>query len=108
MTDYVSNPFGYARPTDPGTLPTNFWRVPSSTALSLFEPCQPQMRDNQLPVRPFVPQVWPRFGTTELVSWQGRQGSNLRQPVLETGTLPTELHPYREPEQRHRFAPFQA
>src|SRR5215207_3493572 len=26
--------------------------------------------------------------------WQGRQGSNLRQPVLETGTLPTELHPY--------------
>src|ERR1700691_2765380 len=24
---------------------------------------------------------------------QGRQGSNLRQPVLETGTLPTELHP---------------
>jgi hypothetical protein len=40
--------------------------------------------------------------------WQGRQGSNLRQPVLETGTLPTELHPYREPEQRHRFAPFQA
>ena len=28
-------------------------------------------------------------------NWQGRQGSNLRQPVLETGTLPTELHPYR-------------
>ena len=26
-------------------------------------------------------------------NWQGRQGSNLRQPVLETGTLPTELHP---------------
>jgi hypothetical protein len=28
--------------------------------------------------------------------WQGRQGSNLRQPVLETGTLPTELHPCRD------------
>jgi hypothetical protein len=27
------------------------------------------------------------------LEWQGRQGSNLRQPVLETGTLPTELHP---------------
>jgi hypothetical protein len=36
---------------------------------------------------------WPR-------NWQGRQGSNLRQPVLETGTLPTELHPYGN--QRHR------
>lgn len=26
--------------------------------------------------------------------WQGRQGSNLRQPVLETGALPAELLPY--------------
>ena len=26
--------------------------------------------------------------------WQGRQDSNLQQPVLETGTLPIELHPY--------------
>jgi hypothetical protein len=26
--------------------------------------------------------------------WQGRQGSNLRHPVLETGALPTELLPY--------------
>lgn len=32
-----------------------------------------------------------------LKCWQGRQGSNLRQPVLETGALPTELHPYCEP-----------
>jgi hypothetical protein len=31
------------------------------------------------------------------MNWQGRQGSNLRQPVLETGTLPAELHPYSEP-----------
>jgi hypothetical protein len=29
--------------------------------------------------------------------WQGRQGSNLRQPVLETGALPTELHPCGDP-----------
>jgi hypothetical protein len=36
------------------------------------------------------------FGINEL-NWQGRQGSNLRQPVLETGTLPAELHPCREP-----------
>ena len=28
--------------------------------------------------------------------WQGRQDSNLRHPVLETGALPTELLPYRE------------
>lgn len=27
-------------------------------------------------------------------SWQGRQDSNLRHPVLETGALPTELLPY--------------
>lgn len=26
--------------------------------------------------------------------WQGRQDSNLRHPVLETGALPTELLPY--------------
>ena len=26
--------------------------------------------------------------------WQGRQGSNLRPSVLETGTLPAELLPY--------------
>ena len=26
--------------------------------------------------------------------WQGRQGLNLRHPVLETGALPTELLPY--------------
>ena len=26
--------------------------------------------------------------------WQGRQESNLRPPVLETGALPTELLPY--------------
>ena len=29
--------------------------------------------------------------------WQGRQDSNLRPPVLETGALPTELHPYLAP-----------
>src|ERR1700761_6805540 len=34
------------------------------------------------------------------LNWQGRQGSNLRQPVLETGTLPAELHPCREPAKR--------
>ena len=34
-----------------------------------------------------------RIGENQGPSWQGRQGSNLRQPVLETGTLPTELHP---------------
>lgn len=27
-------------------------------------------------------------------TWQGRQGLNLRHPVLETGALPTELLPY--------------
>src|SRR6185437_9657355 len=26
-------------------------------------------------------------------AWQGRQGSNPRPPVLETGALPAELHP---------------
>ncbi len=26
-------------------------------------------------------------------AWQGRRDSNPRQPVLETGALPTELHP---------------
>src|ERR1700678_3730658 len=26
-------------------------------------------------------------------NWQGREGSDLGHPVLETGTLPTELHP---------------
>ncbi len=26
--------------------------------------------------------------------WQGRQDLNLRHPVLETGALPTELHPF--------------
>ena len=26
--------------------------------------------------------------------WQGWPASNRRQPVLETGALPTELHPY--------------
>src|SRR6185437_3611772 len=39
------------------------------------------------------------FGINRL-NWQGRQGSNLRQPVLETGTLPAELHPCREPAKR--------
>jgi hypothetical protein len=29
-----------------------------------------------------------------IISWQGRQDSNLRHPVLETGALPTELLPY--------------
>ena len=28
-------------------------------------------------------------------TWQGRQDSNLRHPVLETGALPTELLPYK-------------
>ena len=27
-------------------------------------------------------------------NWQEWQGSNLRPPVLETGALPIELHPY--------------
>ena len=31
------------------------------------------------------------YGSTAL--WQGRQDSNLRHPVLETGALPTELLP---------------
>ncbi len=31
---------------------------------------------------------------TSYQKWQGRQDSNLRHPVLETGALPTELHPY--------------
>src|SRR6185437_2427935 len=39
---------------------------------------------------------WSAFAINGL-NWQGRQGSNLRQPVLETGTLPAELHPCREP-----------
>jgi hypothetical protein len=30
--------------------------------------------------------------------WQGRQDSNLRHPVLETGALPTELRPYKNAE----------
>src|ERR1700733_8573491 len=37
--------------------------------------------------------VWNRTDQNQGLGWQGRQGSNLRQPVLETGTLPTELHP---------------
>ena len=34
------------------------------------------------------------YGSTAL--WQGRQDSNLRHPVLETGALPTELLPYAD------------
>ena len=32
--------------------------------------------------------------TWTLSFWQGREDSNPRPTVLETGTLPTELHPY--------------
>ena len=40
-----------------------------------------------------------------MLLWQGRQDSNLRHPVLETGALPTELLPCtsRVPEYYTRF-----
>ena len=41
-------------------------------------------------------------------NWQGRQGSNLRHPVLETGTLPTELHPCSGPSCAPSAGTFQA
>ena len=39
----------------------------------------------------------------DLNAWQGRKDSNSGHPVLETGVLPTELHPYWTLKVYHKF-----